>query len=307
MNRKYLLIFNPKAGKDKKRPDKEKLAELLNRGGNTTDIVPTTRAGEAADISRDKGADYDAVVCAGGDGTLNETINGILELDRAVPVGYIPIGSTNDLAATVGIPSDTEKAAGIVNSGHVNSYDIGEFNEKKFTYVACFGPGTCVSYNTSQKMKNALGYNAYMINGFLFSVIPTLKSVKPKHIRIEYDGNVLEDDFYFGSVSNSLSVAGMFKFDPDDVRLNDGKFEVMLVRRLKSPFEFFTMLSKIVRRKYDNDKLLYFKAADIRMEFAKPEPWSLDGEFGGEIADVEIRVKEKAVSLCSPENSLFGQ
>lgn len=305
MKTKYLLIYNPKAGKDKTRPSKEYIASLLTDAEHETDVRVTTRQGQATEFAQELGENYDAVICAGGDGTLNETMNGILRLGRKIPIGYIPMGSTNDLAATVGIPTDVPKAAAMIKNGHTNTYDVGEFNGKRFTYVACFGPGTSVSYNTPQKMKNALGYNAYMINGFLFSVIPTLKAVKPKHIRIEYDGSVLEDDFYFGSVSNSLSVAGMFKFDENDVRLNDGKFEVMLVRRLKSPLEFFSVFAKIVKRKYDNDKLMYFKASDIKMEFGRAEEWSLDGEDGGAPQTVEIKVGEKAVTLYSPVNHLF--
>lgn len=305
MSKRYLLIYNPVAGKSGRRPGIASVAGALREGGNDVKLCLTRSAGDATELVKKYAGDYDAVVCAGGDGTLNETINGVLSIEKRLSIGYIPIGSTNDFASALKIPDSVSGAIETIKAGHTNSYDIGDFNGRHFNYVACFGPGTSVSYSTPQKMKNLLGYNAYMINGFLFNVIPTLKAVRPKHIAIEYDGQTLEDDFYFGAVSNSLSVAGMFHYDPDDVRLNDGKFEVLLVRRLESPLQFFTMMAKIVRRDYDNDKLMYFKAAKITMEFEKGEKWSLDGEYGGDPTELTIEALHSAVDIFSPESELF--
>ncbi len=224
----------------------------------------------------------------------------------SVPIGYLPMGSTNDLAATLGIPTKLKEAAELIASGHTNGYDVGDCNGHQFSYVACFGPGTKISYSTPQKMKNLLGYNAYMINGFFLHLIPALADVKPRHIKIEYDGNMLEDDFYFGSFSNSTSVAGLFKFDKNDIKLDDGKFELLLVRKLSSPLAAFGMLHRIMKRDFDGDSLIFIKASEVKFTFEKPEEWTLDGECGGSTTQVDLKVLNRAVSIFSPENPMFS-
>ena len=159
-------------------------------------IKYTTCQGDAINIARDFAREHDLVICCGGDGTLNETINGLMSAGVSVPIGYLPMGSTNDLAATLGIPTKLKEAAELIASGHTNGYDVGDCNGHQFSYVACFGPGTKISYSTPQKMKNLLGYNAYMINGFFLHLIPALADVKPRHIKIEYD-----DGEYGGSTT----------------------------------------------------------------------------------------------------------
>ncbi len=245
------------------------------------------------------------IVCCGGDGTLNETINGVMGLDRRIPIGYIPSGSTNDLAATIGIPSNVEGATDLLIDGHKNSYDIGLFNNKFFSYVASFGPGTAISYETPQALKNALGHSAYMINAFGLHLVDTLKSVKPMHIRFEYDGGVIDDTFFFGAVSNSTSVGGIFKLDKNDIKLDDGLFEVLLVRKLRKTTDAFKMLHKIQKMDYDGDTLIYLKTSFARFTFDEPVKWTLDGEYGGEVADVRITVLPRAVDIFSPVNPMF--
>ena len=257
-------------------------------------------------IARDFAEGHDLVICCGGDGTLNETINGLMSAGANIPIGYLPMGSTNDLAVTLGIPTKLNEAAELIASGHTNGYDVGDYNGHQFSYVACFGPGTKISYSTPQKMKNLLGYSAYMINGFFLHLISALADVKPRHIKIEYDGNVLEDDFYFGSFSNSTSVAGLFKFDKDDVKLDDGLFELLLVRKLSNPLAAFNMLHRIMKRDFDGDSLIYIKASEVKLTFEKPEIWTLDGECGGEATQVDLKVLHRAVNIFSPENPMFS-
>lgn len=232
--KKALLIVNPCAGKNRTRSDLGEIVNAFPDGVFDFTIKYTTCQGDAVNIAHDFAEGHDLVICCGGDGTLNETINGLMSAGANIPIGYLPMGSTNDLAVTLGIPTKLNEAAELIASGHTNGYDVGDYNGHQFSYVACFGPGTKISYSTPQKMKNLLGYSAYMINGFFLHLIPALADVKPRHIKIEYDGNVLEDDFYFGSFSNSTSVAGLFKFDKDDVKLDDGQFELLLVRKLSN-------------------------------------------------------------------------
>lgn len=303
--KKILIINNPCSGRNGARVHPDSVADMFDKDRFSVTVKNTVCRGDAKEIAYIYSKDYDIITACGGDGTLSEVINGVMNSGVDVPVGYIPMGSTNDLASTVSIPSDVREAVKVIESGHVNGYDIGSFNSRMFTYIACFGPGTHVSYSTPQKMKNILGYNAYMINGFLFNMIPTMLELKPKHIKIEYDGKVIDDEFYFGAVSNALSVAGMFKFDKNKVRLNDGKFEVMLVRKITGAFGLFSMLKKMIKGEYDGDSLISLTASDIKFTFDSGVDWSLDGEFGGNIRSAHIKAKKQAVRLLSPKNELF--
>ena len=304
--RKVLLIVNPCAGRNKSRAGTFDIVDRFSGEDYEFDVKTTKCPGDATEIVKKHIDDNDMVVCCGGDGTLNETINGVMQLSRRVPVGYIPAGSTNVLAATLGIPTgNIGKATDLIIDGHTNGYDIGLFNNRFFTYVASFGPAAKLSYATSQKLKNKFGRSAYYIDGIFRQMIPLLKELKPIRIKIEHDEGVIEDDFFFGAISNSTSVAGLFKYDENDVRLNDGVFEVLLVRRLKRATDAFAMIEKIKRRDYDGYTLLYFKTSNIKLTFDKPCNWTLDGEYGGDHKDVRISVLPKAIDICSPENPLF--
>lgn len=294
---KTLLIYNPRAGRSTARPQLSEIVSLLQPSFGELVVQTTLHPGHARELAQALGNNYDTVICCGGDGTLNETINGLLLGGATARVGYIPIGSTNDLAKNIGVPTDLHQAAFLLSRGDTHRYDIGQFNGRYFTYFASFGPGVSVSYSTPQKMKNALGYAAYMINGFLFQVIPTLRQVKPKHIKITYDGHVIEDDFYFGAVSNTYSAGGLVKYNESDVRFNDGLFEVMLVRRLRHALQTFPMLYKMRRHEYNGETLLFFQAKDITFEFSDPVPWTLDGEFGGNVTKAEIHVLPGAIQI----------
>ncbi len=295
---KTLLIYNPRAGRSTARPQLSEIVSLLQPSFGELVVQTTLHPGHARELAQALGKNYDTVICCGGDGTLNETIDGLLAAGAKAKVGYIPIGSTNDLAKNIGVPTDLQQNARQLARGETHGYDVGQLNGRCFTYFASFGPGVSVSYSTPQKMKNALGYSAYMINGFLFQVIPTLQQVKPKHIRITYDGHVIEDDFYFGAVSNAYSVAGgMFRYSERDVRFNDGLFEVMLVRRLRHATQIFPMLYKMHRHDYDGKTLLLLQAKDLTFEFSEPVPWTLDGEFSGNVTKAEIHVLPGAIQI----------
>ncbi len=295
---KTLLIYNPRAGRSTSRPQLSEIIAQLQPSFGELAVQTTLHPGHAKELAATLGSRYDTVICCGGDGTLSETVNGLLSAGASPKVGYVPIGSTNDLAKNIGIPTDLKQNAWLLSRGETHGYDIGRFNDRFFTYFASFGPGVSVSYSTPQMMKNALGYSAYMINGFLFQLIPILRQVKPKRIKITYDGHVLEDDFYFGAVSNAYSVAGIFKYNESDVRFNDGKFEVMLVRRLHHAVQAFPMLRKMRRRDYDGESLLFLQAHEIKFEFSEPTPWTLDGEFGGDVTSAEICAKQNAIQIC---------
>ena len=302
---KRLFIYNPCAGTDRDRPALNELLALLQRDDRELLVHTTQYAGHAKELAESYGGDCAEVIVCGGDGTLNETVSGLLKIGAKPKVGYIPAGSTNDMASNIGIPSGFCDAAALIADGHVNSYDIAKFNDRRFTYMAAFGPGVTVANTTPQKMKNLLGHKAYMINGFVLQLIPTLKQVRPMHIKITHDGGVIEDDFYFGTVSNALTSSGIFKFKKEDVCFNDGQFEVMLVRRIKRPTQIFPMIAKIRRSDYDGDTLLFFHTSKLHMEFDRSQVWTLDGEGSGEVKDVDIEVLPGAINIFSPVSKQF--
>ncbi|MDD6527338.1 MAG: YegS/Rv2252/BmrU family lipid kinase [Oscillospiraceae bacterium] len=297
--RNVLLIVNPCAGRTKSRAGTFDIVNKFSTNDYEFSIHTTTCQGDATNIVRKNYDDKQLVVCCGGDGTLNETINGVMDMPNRLPIGYIPTGSTNDLATTLGIPTDINKATDLIMSGHTNSYDLGLFNNRYFSYVASFGAFTKSSYATSQKMKNRLGHMAYILNG-----IGELKNIRAIHMKIEYDGGVLEDDFMFGSVSNSTSVAGLFRFKPEDVKLNDGIFELLLVKKI-SLASVPIALGKIRAQQYDGKQIILLRTSKVKITSDEPVAWTLDGEYGGAHKTVMIHVLEKAVEICSPENELF--
>ena len=297
--RNVLLIVNPCAGRTKSRAGTFDIVNKFSTNDYEFSIHTTTCQGDATNIVRKNYDDKQLVVCCGGDGTLNETINGVMDMPNRLPIGYIPTGSTNDLATTLGIPTDINKATDLIMSGHTNSYDLGLFNNRYFSYVASFGAFTKSSYATSQKMKNRLGHMAYILNG-----IGELKNIRAIHMKIEYDGGVLEDDFMFGSVSNSTSVAGLFRFKPEDVKLNDGIFELLLVKKI-SLASVPIALGKIRAQQYDGKQIIFLRTSKVKITSDESVAWTLDGEYGGAHKTVMIHVLEKAVEICSPENDLF--
>ncbi len=299
--RKVLLIVNPCAGRSKSRAGTFEIVDRFSSNDYQFSVHTTKCSGDATNIVKKHFNDKDIVVCCGGDGTLNETINGVMDLPNRIPIGYIPSGSTNDLATTLGIPSDIGKATDLIMDGHTNSYDIGLFNNRYFSYVASFGAFTKTSYSTSQKLKNRLGHAAYLL-----SAVKDLKSLKAVHAKIEYDGGVLEDDFVLGAVANSTSVAGLFKLPTDEVKLNDGFFEVLLVKKI-NPLQAPIFFRKIVKQDYDGEQIIFLKTRNLKITSEKPIAWTLDGEFGGAHTVSNIHVLSKAVDICSPVNKLFEE
>lgn len=303
--KKVLLIINPCAGKNSKRIGALDIMNKLSSADFDFEVRTTRCQGDATTIVKEIGADYDMIICCGGDGTLNETINGLMKLEKRIPIGYVPSGSTNDLAVTLGIPTEVGKAADLILSEKINGYDVGCFNGRYFNYVASFGVGVELSYSTPQAMKNLLGHSAYMINAFIVKLIPMLAHLKPIHMKIEYDGNTLEDDFYFGAFSNSTSVAGMFKYDNHNIKLNDGCFELLLVRGLKRKTEAFKMLGKIIRQDYDGERIMLIKAKNVKITCNEAIPWTLDGEFGGNHKDIDLKVVHNGFDIYSDNDKMF--
>ncbi len=298
--KKALLIVNPCSGRNKSRAGTFEIVDSFSNSDYEFNVHTTTCQGDATNIVKRELDDHDLVVCCGGDGTLNETINGVMDMPRRVPIGYIPAGTTNDIASSLSIPTDFKAATDLVINGEPNDYDIGLFNNRYYSYVASFGAFSKASYATSQKMKNLFGRAAYIAAG-----VADVKNIHNVKMRVEYDGGVIEGKFVFGTVSNSLSVGGFIKLPDDQVKFNDGKFEVILVKDFK-PQKLLSLMHKTMAQKYDNKEIIMFSTNKIKFTALEEDvPWTVDGEYGGSHREVRINVLERAIELYSPQNHHF--
>ena len=271
---KMLFIMNPYSGKRRANTYLVEILEMFNRAGYRVTVHMTAGQGDATEVARAMGAEMDIVVCCGGDGTFNETVAGVMQCGREVPVGYIPAGSTNDFAASLKLPTEPLEAAQEIVEGEPVAYDAGSFCGRFFSYVASFGAFTRTSYTTPQSIKNALGHTAYVLSG-----ISELSQIRPEHIRMEINGETVEDDFLFGAICNSTSVGGILTLDPKQVDMADGKLEVLLVRSPQSLLELTECIAAVQSQQYNNCEMITFRSGSKIEITADPEmPWTLDGE-----------------------------
>lgn len=296
--KKMLFIMNPCAGTKKANRHFLRIVELFNRAGYRVTVHITQEQGEAARVARELAGEVDAVACCGGDGTFNETLSGVMSAGAKTPIGYIPAGSTNDFATSLRLPVDILSAARNIADGKPVQYDIGLFNDRYFSYVASFGAFTRASYATSQSVKNALGHTAYLLSG-----ISELSQIRKIHAKFELDGEVVEDDFLFGAVCNSTSVAGVLTLDRSVVDMQDGKFEVLLIRAPKNIIEINDCIKAIQNKTYDCAMMTFRSAGDVTVTMPEPEDWTLDGEFQPGFPRVHLQNQHLALSLLTKEKS----
>ena len=298
--KKALLIFNPCSGKNSSRVSTSQIVESFDSENFDFTVRETTCPGDATEIVKSELQDHDLVICSGGDGTLNETINGVMDMPRRAPIGYIPAGTTNDVAKSLHIPTDKKEAADLIATAEPNDYDIGLFNNRYYSYVASFGAFAAASYATNQKLKNMFGRAAYIAAG-----VADVKNLHNIKMRVEYDGGVIEGKFVFGAVSNSLSVGGIITLPKDQVKFNDGKFEVILVKDF-TPLKLLPMMYKTIYQKYDGKEIIMFSTNKLKITALEEEvPWTIDGEFAGKHREVRINVLERAVELYVPDSDHF--
>lgn len=280
-----LFIMNPMSGLKKANRYLADIMTLYSSKDYEVLLYMTRAKGDATEIARKNADRVDRVVCVGGDGTLNEVITGLMTAEIKKPVGYIPSGSTNDFAATLNLPKNIMRAAEVAVSDKTKMIDVGKFGDRYFSYVASFGAFTKVSYSTPQSTKNLLGHLAYVLEG-----IKDIPNIKPIHAEIEIDGNTVEDDYIFGAVSNSTSVGGVFKLSSEDVSLNDGLFEMMLVKSPKNPAELNRIIFSLTNGKYANcDMITFSSARKVTVKTAEPLAWTLDGEYGNEHTEISLQ------------------
>lgn len=332
-----LFVYNPRAGKAKIRTKLCDIIDIFAKAGCEITVYPTQQEGDAVRAVRNKKKRYDLLVCSGGDGTLDEAVNGMVKCSKRIPIGYIPAGSTNDFARSLGLPKDMCKAAEAIVSGADYPCDIGAFNEECFVYIAAFGLFTDVSYETSQQIKNVLGHMAYLLEG-----VKRISSIRSYRLKVRYresckdavqvscggdaaaqeeraclagvpetgepvqgidgeGGKVIEDEFIFGMVTNSLSVGGFKRITGKYVELDDGEFEVTLIRKPSNPLEINMIIAALLNRNINTDYMYCFKTREITFEAEGEIPWTTDGEFGGNHRYVHIENMKQAVCIRVPE------
>lgn len=292
MTKKALFIYNPRAGKAMIRSRLSDILERLELGGYETVVRPTTKRGDACDYVKNCSPEAELVVCSGGDGTLDEVVTGMLASGKNIPIGYIPAGSTNDFGISLRLPKNMLRAAEIVLTGRDFPCDIGAFNEDIFVYIAAFGLFTEVSYETDQNVKNMLGHMAYLLEG-----VKRLSSIRSFPLKVSYEGRVVEDEFIFGMITNSVSVGGFKQITGKNVELDDGVFEVTLIRRPGNPMELNALIAALLNRDINADCMLYFRTGCLTVESREPVAWTLDGEYGGSHEKAVIRNRHKAITM----------
>ena len=303
--KKLLFVYNPRAGKEMLKPRLSDVLEIFVKAGYEVTVHPTQAYRDAYyQIKEYEVGKYDLIACSGGDGTIDEVATGMMkrrEMGKdVVPVGYIPAGTTNDFAKSLHIPRKPLAAADNAVKGVPFPCDIGKFNDSVFVYIAAFGIFTDVSYETDQAVKNVLGHMAYILEGAkrIFN-IPSYK------IKVEHDGEVIEDEFIFGMVTNSRSVGGFSNMVGKNIVFDDGLFEVTLIKTTKNPIALQEIIAALLIEQVDTKHMYTFKTKKITFDSVEEIPWTLDGEFGGEQDYVEIENVQKAMEIMVPENHVL--
>ena len=303
--KKLLFVYNPRAGKEMLKPRLSDVLDIFVKAGYEVTVHPTQAYRVAYyQIKEYEVGKYDLIACSGGDGTIDEVATGMMkrrEMGKdVVPVGYSPAGTTNDFAKSLHIPRKPLAAADNAVKGVPFPCDIGKFNDSVFVYIAAFGIFTDVSYETDQAVKNVLGHMAYILEGAkrIFN-IPSYK------IKVEHDGEVIEDEFIFGMVTNSRSVGGFSNMVGKNIVFDDGLFEVTLIKTPKNPIALQEIIAALLIEQVDTKHMYTFKTRKITFDSVEEIPWTLDGEFGGEQDYVEIENVQKAMEIMVPENHVL--
>lgn len=295
MDKKLLFIVNPRAGKTKSSAPLFDAAAIYSEAGYLVSVRKTAQRGDATVLAETLGADYDLVVCHGGDGTLNEVVNGLARIPREKrpPLSYLPGGSTNDFASCLNISPDAAAAARSAMRLVPRQLDIGVFGERHFVYVASFGAFTRTTYTVPQDIKNVFGHFAYLLEG-----VKDLDTLCPYRMKITADGEVFDGEYLFGAVSNSTCIAGMMKLSPETVSLDDGEFELLLVPMPRSPAGLQAIIRALVNHNYENSPGMIFRhVRHVTAETAEDIPWTLDGEYDPGAAHIEIGIEENGVTM----------
>lgn len=298
--KKLLFVLNPCAGMRKANKILAEIIAVFNRANYAVTTYITEAQGDGEQFVMQQATDMDLVVCCGGDGTFNETVSGILKSGADVPIGYIPAGSTNDFAGSLKLPLDPLEAARQIVTGTPKALDLGQFGDHRFfSYVASFGAFTRTSYTTPQSIKNVLGHTAYLLSG-----IQEISQIRAIPVRLNVDGQIIEDKFIFGAICNSTSVGGILTLSPSLVDLQDGKFELLLVRVPHDLVELGECIRAIQRQQYNCKMITFLSGSHIQIQADPEMSWTLDGEWKKGEAEIEVVNMRRAYKLMLPGDAL---
>ena len=293
MKKKVLFIVNPKSGKGSIRSKLLDIVDIFVKAEFDLTLYISQSAGDARAKAKEVEGRYELVICSGGDGTLDEVISGMMECEKRSAIGYIPCVSTNDFAHSLKIPTSMTKAAEHIAAWKEFPCDIGRFNDDYFVYIAAFGLFTDVSYETSQDVKNVLGHLAYILEG-----MKKLTEIKSYPMKVESEEMTVEGNFLFGMVTNSTSVGGFRNITGKHVHLDDGVFEVTLIKTPQNILELNEIIQAVIAGKSENNKYFYqFRSKAVKFISGDPVAWTLDGEFGGYHEVVDVKNDKQALSL----------
>ncbi len=293
--KKLLFIINPKAGRTAIKNELFEIIMTFSKAGYEVVTYPTTGPDDAERKVKEDGFLYDLIVCAGGDGTLENTVSGYMQMgEKKVPLGYIPVGTTNDFARSLQISRKPLEAANQIVLGEPAFFDVGKFDDKYFVYIAAFGIFTDISYSTNQSLKKVMGHSAYVVEA-----VKNIMDYKPFELEADFDGSVLTGKYIYGMITNSFSVAGFKIRGAKHVVLDDGKFDCLFIKMPQNVSELQQILSAVLKNEFDDESELFFqiKASKIKINSATPIPWTIDGEYGGDRTNVTIINEKKAVEL----------
>ena len=294
--KRILLIVNPRAGTGKIKSQLFKVVDILSKGGYEVTVYPTKKQLDAYNRIA-KGLDgFEKIVVCGGDGTLNEVVNGVIAADADVTIGYIPAGTLNEWSSGLKISRNIEQAAKDIVSGTAVELDVGCFDGRYFTYTASFGAFTEASYSAPQDVKNVLGQAAYLFEG-----IKSIGNIKPIKLKMETETKSIEGEFIFGAVSNSLSVGGVLKLNENTVALDDGYFEVILIRKPDALTELQQIIDGILKKDFSKKGIEFFRAAKITVSADKKIDWTLDGEHATGERQTKITNLNKRIRFMIPK------
>ena len=291
-NKQMLLIVNPYSGKAKMRSELLRVVEIFSADGYDVTVYPTKAKGDATEymkcVPQDK---YSIIVVCGGDGTLNEVITGMMMANLDIKLGYIPSGTLNEWSSGLKISKVIPTAAKDILTGKETRLDIGKFGDRYFSYTASFGAFTEASYSAPQEVKNVLGQAAYFFEG-----VKSIANIKPIHLKLKTDEREIEGEFFFGAISNSMSVGGIVKFDDKVVKLNDGYFEVVLIRAVSNLIKLQNIIDGIVRQDLNREGIEFFHAKKITVLEGENVAWTLDGEYAK--GEKEIIIENMHAGIC---------
>ncbi len=293
MNRKRMLyIYNPNAGKGLIVPRLHEVIDVFTKDGFRVEIYPTQGPKDAIRVVEEMAGRFDIVSCSGGDGTLDEIVTGMVKSGANVPIGYIPVGTTNDYASSLNISKEITLAAHEIMLGHSHPLDVGRFNDDYFVYIAAFGLFTEVSYATDQNFKRLFGHMAYLMEG-----VKSLTDIKSYKMKVEIDGAEYEGEYIYGMVTNSKSVGGFKHLTGKHVELDDGLFEVTFIRMPKSVSQLQEIASSLLLQDDKSDMIISCKAKKVKVTAEQEISWTLDGEFGGSHVEVELENLQHAMQI----------